>query len=52
MLIRSSHDLFPQSPPVGCPYRAAGAGAGGERHDLVDLAAGDFHFDGWVQEVR
>ena len=49
--IRSSHDLFSQSSPIGRSYISAGEGAGCERDDLVDLAAGDFYFDGGVQEV-
>ena len=46
------HDLLSQPSPVGRPDVAAGVGGGGERYDLVDLAAGDFHFDGGVQEIR
>jgi len=45
------HDLLSQPSPVGRPDVAAGVGGGGKRHDLVDLAAGDFHFDGRVQEI-
>jgi len=48
----SSHDLFSQMSPRCSPYISAGAGAGGERYDLVDLTPGDLHFDGWVQKVR
>lgn len=44
-------DLLPESSPIGCPYRAAGAGEGCECHDLVDLAAGDFYFHRRVQEI-
>lgn len=49
--ILNLYDLFPQSSPVGGAGGSAGEGACGEGHDLVDLAAGDFDFDGWVQEV-
>ena len=45
-------DLLSEPPPAGCADVAAGEGAGRERHDLVDLAAGDFYFDGGVQEIR
>jgi len=31
---------------------AAGAGGGGERYDLVDLAAGVIHFHSGIQESR
>ena len=44
----NSYNLFSQSSPVGSAYLAAGEGACGEGHDLVDLAAGDFHFHGGV----
>ena len=44
-------DLLPQMSPVGRADVAAGEGACRERHDLVDLAAGDFHFYGGVEEI-
>ena len=47
-----SHNLLSHAAPVGGAGVAAGAGEGCERYDLVDLAPRDFHFDGWVQEVR
>ena len=50
--IARSDDLLPESSPAGCADVAASEGARRERHDLVDLAAGDFHFYGGVQEIR
>jgi len=45
------NDLLPESSPAGCTDVAAGEGACRERHDLVDLAAGDFYFYGGVEEI-
>ena len=45
------YNLLPESPPVGSAYLGAGTGGSGERHDLIDLAAGYFYFDGGVQEI-
>ena len=45
------YDLFPQSSPIGGANISAGVGGGGESHDLVDLAAGDFDFYGGVEEI-
>jgi hypothetical protein len=45
------YNLLTQPPPVGRPHVAAGAGEGGERYDLVDLAPWDFDFHAWIQEI-
>lgn len=47
-MLQYLYDLLPESSPVGSAYLAAGEGACGEGHDLVDLAAGDFDFHGGV----
>ena len=44
--------LFAQVSPVGSSGVPAGASAGRHREDLIDLASRDFHFDGWIQDVR
>src|SRR6185295_8165375 len=50
-LVSQLNNLFPQSPPIGRPNIATGAGARRESDDLVDLAARDLHFYGGIQEI-
>ena len=44
-------NLFPEPPPIGGADVAAGKGVRRECDDLVDLAPGDFHVHGRVQEI-